>query len=87
MPDENVIDLSRAAKRRSKIDWTNPDAQAIDGFTVADIVEMIVDSLIPAVCAECGARHHVEADADGYDCQECYAPGAVTSPLIKLGFV
>ncbi len=69
------------------IDWTNPEAPAIDGFTVAEIVQMAIDSLVPARCAECEAEHHIEPDAEGYDCQECHAPGSVTSPLVKLGFI
>lgn len=87
MSENNSTTTVGAEARRASIDWTNPAALAIDGFTVAEVVEMVVDSLIPARCTECGAIHRVETAANGYDCAECYAPGAVTSPLVKLGFV
>ncbi len=69
------------------IDWTNPDAIAIDGFTVAEIEVFIMDSVVEARCTSCDEITAVEPDARSYDCEWCEAKGSVTSPLVKLGLV
>lgn len=70
------------------IDWTDPTAEAIDGFTVADIERFVYDDVVDAVCTECGAFYEVEPDAKDYNCHAgCKARGTVTSPLVKLGLV
>jgi len=48
---------------------------------------MVVDSLVPARCTECGDEVDVEPDAEGYDCLSCGSVGTVTSPLVKLGLI
>ena len=69
------------------IDWDQPDAEAIDGFTVGQIRDFVFDSVVTARCTECGAEHHVEPDARAYSCFVCRNEGCVTSPLIKLGLI
>ena len=69
------------------IDWTDPDAPAVDGFAVGDIEAFVYDSVVDAVCEACGASHRVEPDASGYQCQECGDEGSVSSPLVKLGLI
>lgn len=59
-----------------------------DGFTVAEIAEMVADGgLVLARCTACGELAHVEPDAEGYDCANCCANGTVASPLVKLGLI
>ncbi len=87
MPNSDTTRAPSSPELVAGINWESPEAPAIDGFTVAEIVEMVVDSLIPARCTACGGYAHVEPDAEGYDCAECGASATVTSPLVKLGFV
>lgn len=70
-----------------EIDWTDPEAPAIDGFTVGDIEVFVYDSVVDAVCDGCGAPHRVEPDASGYRCHECGGEGLVSSPLVKLSLI
>ncbi len=60
---------------------------AVDGFTWAEIKLAVHDSIVTAVCDVCGSHIQVEPDAESYDCNECGAPGGVTSPLVKLGLM
>ena len=69
------------------IDWKNPTAIAIDGFTVDQIIEMLVDSVATARCSVCNGEQSVEPDARDGACSSCGAIDTVTSPLIKLGLV
>lgn len=69
------------------IDWSDPNAEAVDGFTVAQIEAFALDSLVEAVCSDCGERHTVEPDARGYRCWQCLTSGSITSPLVKLGLI
>ena len=69
------------------IDWTDPEAQTVDGFTVYEIEEFVYDSVFTAVCTACGSTHSVEPDARAYTCHECETPGSVTSPLVKLHLI
>lgn len=77
--------------KRHRIDWSNPDALAVDGFTVGEIADMALNSLpgacCPARCSECGAEQLVLPTASSCDCQSCGAFDTVTSPLVKLGIV
>lgn len=74
-------------RRRQLLNGADPTSVTIDGFTVAEIAELLVESLIPARCSACGEIARVEPDAEGYDCANCCGEGTVTSPLIKLGLV
>lgn len=66
----------------------DPDVEAVDGFTWAEIEEMALDSVVQARCTECKAEYSVEPDARKYDCYDgCGAKGTVTSLLIKLGLM
>ena len=69
------------------VDWTDPCAEAVDGFSVEEIENMVVDSVVSARCSECKCEHSVEPDAVGYTCQNCGTENAVTSPLVKLGLI
>jgi hypothetical protein len=66
----------------------NPEEEAVDGYTWAEIRNMVFDSLVEAICDQCGAVYTVEPDARGYDCFDgCRATGTVTSPLVKLDLI
>jgi predicted RNA-binding Zn-ribbon protein involved in translation (DUF1610 family) len=69
------------------VDWSDPEAEVVDGFTVADLRHMVFDSIARAVCTECNAEHTVEPDAENYPCAECGAAASVTSPLRKAGLI
>lgn len=71
----------------AEIDWDNPEAVVVDGFTVGEIASFVHDSVVEARCTECGSEHDVEPDARRYRCESCLAIGAVTSPLVKLGLI
>ena len=73
--------------RRDEIDWDDPAAIVIDGFTVAEIRGFSRDSVVTARCSECGEEHDVEPDAEAYDCDGCGTADSVTSPLVKLGLI
>lgn len=72
---------------RDMIDWNDESAPAVDGFTVGEIKEMAMDSVVTAICEVCYILHEVEPDARDYRCQECKTPRSVTSPLVKLGII
>src|SRR5436853_7903019 len=59
--------LRRGAPQKGSpmIDWDNPEAEAIDGFSVEEIVAMVRDGVARAVCGDCEAEHEVEPDAEG----------------------
>jgi|GEM_PF-3413771 len=69
------------------INWDDPQAETVDGFTVAEIKDMVFDDVVSAVCSVCDAERLVEPDAKGYACFECDSPDSFTSPLVKLGLV
>ena len=69
------------------IDWTDEDAIAIDGFSVAAVIHMLAGGDVTARCAVCEATHAVEPDAQDYRCPSCGNHAALTSPLVKLGLI
>ena len=78
---------SIAATHWLNIDWDNPEAETVDGFTVGEIDAFVYDSVVDAVCSSCEATHRVEPDARDYTGHSCGEEGVVTSPLVKLGLV
>ena len=76
-----------SAKRIVAIHWGDPDAVAVDGFTVREIDAFVYDSVVDAVCSVCSGTQRTEPDAEDYDFHHCVAAASVTSPLVPLGLV
>jgi predicted Zn-ribbon and HTH transcriptional regulator len=57
------------------------------GLTEEELIERFMwDSLVPAVCKECGSTYEYEPDCTGGHCEECGAKN-VESLLFLVGMV